>query len=83
MKNYFSMKSIRVHIVLSFLLMPLLSGAQSTFTVDVQASSISVVPPTHSGAMAVWNGKWIFLGGRIDGIHIMQDNQAFPDYGQQ
>ena len=55
--------------------------AQQPFAVYLQPSSINV-PATHSGAFADWNGKWIFIGGRIDGLHIMQAMQAFPTYGR-
>lgn len=67
---------------LLLLLIPVLSEAQQVFSVAVQPSVITAVPPVHSGAMAVVNGKWIFMGGRIDGLHIMQSNQAFPSYGR-
>jgi hypothetical protein len=65
----------------------LLTGAQTAFcqqafTVHVLPSVISAVPPVHSGALAIRNGKWIFIGGRIDGMHIMQANMAFPGFGK-
>ncbi len=56
--------------------------SQQNFTVHLLPSAITSVPPVHSGAVANRNGKWIFLGGRIDGMHIMQANQAFPDYSR-
>ena len=56
--------------------------AQEAFTVHVLPSTITAVPATHSGAFASYNGKWIFIGGRIDGMHLMQIGQAFPTYGR-
>lgn len=55
---------------------------QQNFNVHIQPSSITNAPAIHSGAFASHNGKWIFIGGRIDGLHIMQANQAFPFYGR-
>ncbi len=57
-------------------------NAQQNFDIHIQPSSITSAPAIHSGAFAVHNGKWIFLGGRIDGLHIMQANQAFGTYGR-
>jgi hypothetical protein len=56
--------------------------AQQSFDIHIQPSTITSAPKIHSGAFAVHNGKWIFLGGRIDGLHIMQANQAFPTFGR-
>lgn len=53
------------------------SFSQEPFTVHVVPSAITATPAVHSGAFASWNGKWIFVGGRRDGMHIMQANQAF------
>ncbi len=52
--------------------------SQEAFTVHIVPSTITAVPAVHSGAFAIRNGKWIFIGGRIDGLHIMQSNMAFP-----
>ena len=57
-------------------------NAQQNFDIHILPSSITNAPAIHSGAFAVHNGKWIFLGGRIDGLHIMQANQAFGTYGR-
>ncbi|MBP9924257.1 MAG: hypothetical protein KBF92_10535, partial [Bacteroidia bacterium] len=57
-------------------------NAQQNFDIHIQPSSITSAPAIHSGAFAVHGGKWIFLGGRIDGLHIMQANQAFGTYGR-
>src|SRR5205085_10716618 len=53
-------------------------NAQQAFTVHVVPSSISSAPAVHSGAFALRDGKWIFIGGRLDGIHSMQGGSAFP-----
>ena len=58
------------------------STGQQSFSLSIAPSVISSSPALHSGAFAVHNGKWIFLGGRIDGLHIMQSNQAFPAHSR-
>ncbi len=51
--------------------------AQEQFTVSVSPSVMTAVPALHSGAFAEWNGKWIFIGGRIDGLHDFQAGLGF------
>lgn len=68
--------------VISFFTFINFANAQQGFTVHVLPSTITAAPAIHSGAFAEWNNKWIFIGGRIDGLHIMQANQAFPTYGR-
>ena len=65
-----------------FLLIPYFGFSQQAFTVHVVPSAITAVPGIHSGAFANHSGKWIFIGGRIDGIHTMQANMAFPTSGR-
>ena len=58
--------------------LPFLSFSQQAFTVHVVPSSITAAPAAHSGAFALRDGQWFFIGGRSDGMHIMQASQAFP-----
>ena len=39
------------------------------------------IPKVHSGAFAKWNGKWIFIGGRSNGLHGFLPPFAFPQSG--
>ncbi|CAN5651516.1 hypothetical protein BH11BAC1_BH11BAC1_01390 [soil metagenome] len=57
-----------------------LSFAQQPFSVSVMQSPITTVPAIHSCAYAAWNGKWIFIGGRRDGLHIFQAGMGFSKY---
>jgi hypothetical protein len=66
---------ISVYVLIHF---SLSSNGQQAYSLSISPSSITSSPALHSGAFAVHSGKWIFLGGRIDGLHIMQSNQAFP-----
>lgn len=54
--------------------------AQSTFDYQVQLNPISLpnFPGIHSYAYAQHEGKWIIIGGRVDGIHARQPFNAFP-----
>ena len=63
------------------LLMFLIPQAQSSFPFDVVLTPINVtgLPGLHSYAFAQHNGKWLFIGGRKDGIHARQPFNAFPE----
>ena len=56
------------------------TNGQEAFTIQISPSALTSVPAVHSGAIATHQDRWIFLGGRRDGMHIMQGNQAFPEY---
>jgi hypothetical protein len=68
----------------TFLFLCLLSmattWAQNTFDYSLQLTPISVpnLPGLHSYSFAQHNGKWLFIGGRKDGIHARQPFNAFP-----
>ncbi len=52
--------------------------AQTDFVVEVDTFSLTVPPAVHSGAFAQWNNKWIFIGGRKNGLHGFLPPFAFP-----
>jgi hypothetical protein len=54
--------------------------SQSTFDYQVQLNPITIpnFPGIHSFAFAQHNGKWLIIGGRIDGIHARQPFNSFP-----
>jgi len=54
--------------------------SQSTFDYQVQLNPITIsnFPGIHSYAFAQHQGKWLILGGRVDGIHARQPFNAFP-----
>ncbi len=56
------------------------SIAQQPFSVSLTPSVISAIPAIHSNVFAEWNGKWIFLGGRRDGLHNFQGGMGFQKY---
>jgi hypothetical protein len=65
-----------------FLLLLISNSAfsQATFDYQLQLSPITVsgLPGLHSFAYAQYNGKWVLIGGRTDGIHARQPFNAFP-----
>lgn len=54
--------------------------SQNTFDYQVQLNPITIpnFPGIHSYAFAQHNGKWLIIGGRIDGIHARQPFNSFP-----
>lgn len=68
----------------ALLLMTLLvmsSHAQDSFLYRVELEPVVVpnLPGMHSFAYAQHDGKWLILGGRLDGIHARQPFNAFPE----
>ena len=57
------------------------SWSQSTFPYQVELTPITIpnLPGFHSFASAQHNGKWLIIGGRLDGLHARQPFNAFPD----
>ncbi len=50
------------------------------FTVTVSdTASLSAMPAIHSYAYGTWNGKWIFIGGRTNGLHGFTPPSGFPN----
>ena len=54
------------------------SFAQSGFSVELTEISVPNYPAIHSGAHAEFNGKWLFIGGRTNGLHGFHTNDGFP-----
>jgi len=53
--------------------------AQENFSVQINpVTNMQNIPRIHSGAFAQWNGKWIFIGGRNNGLHGFLPPLAFP-----
>lgn len=56
------------------------AGAQDSFNYIPQLEPVIIkgLPGIHSYAYAQHDGKWLIIGGRIDGIHARQPFNAFP-----
>ena len=66
--------------ILTALLFPFFVQAQVSFPFDIELVPVTVpgLPGLHSYAYGQHNGKWVVIGGRIDGIHARQPFNAFP-----
>lgn len=67
-------------VFLMMLLYATLSFSQATFDYQIQINPITITnfPGIHSYAFAQHNGKWLIIGGRVDGLHARQPFNAFP-----
>lgn len=57
----------------------LLAQADFPYQVLIELTVIEGLPGLHSFAHATYDGKWLLLGGRTDGIHAHQPWAAFPE----
>jgi len=48
------------------------------FSVTLEPLIISDLPGLHSYAVAQHDGKWLVIGGRLDGMHARQPFNSFP-----
>lgn len=68
-----------VYLVAAVFLLVFKSGfAQDSFTVQITPRTINNAPNVHSFSWGkTSNGKWVILGGRIDGLHQRQPFASF------
>jgi hypothetical protein len=72
------------NVLLLLILMCLTGGdifAQQVFDVTITPVSIAGAPAIHSFAFGQYNGKWIFIGGRRNGLHGFEPPFGFPANG--
>ena len=81
MLNNRNIAAMKYNIISSFLLTLFLVGcntAQEQFTVQIEPLAISEAPGVQSYSWGkTTDGKWLVLGGRIDGLHKMRPFEAF------
>src|ERR1043165_191097 len=63
------------------LLLSLTTYSQQLFTLRLEPSTLTSTPAVHSGAFGEYNGKWVFIGGRKNGLHGFQPPFGFPNNG--
>ena len=51
--------------------------AQVPFEIEIVQKTIPNAPALHSFAKAQYNGKWLLIGGRLDGLHMRRPFEAF------
>lgn len=56
-------------------------SAQDSFQYHIELEPVVIpnMPGIHSFAQAQHNGKWLIIGGRLDGVHARQPFNAFPE----
>lgn len=56
------------------------SFAQDSFDYQLEVSPVEIqgLPGIHSYAFAQHDGKWLVIGGRLDGLHARQPFNTFP-----
>ncbi len=71
---------MRKFFLLSLSIITFYSFSQSTFNYQIELNPIQIqnFPGIHSYVFAQHSGKWLIIGGRIDGIHARQPFNAFP-----
>ncbi len=52
------------------------------FTIRLEQMEINNLPALQSYAYATWQGKWLLVGGRKDGLHRRQPWATFDEEGQ-
>ena len=57
---------------------PIIDSGQVPFRVKLTPVSIPNAPGLQSAAVAQANGKWLFIGGRTNGLHNFGPGQDFP-----
>ncbi|MCL7761874.1 T9SS type A sorting domain-containing protein [Polaribacter sp. Z014] len=70
---------MKKHVVLAFSVLVFFNlFAQDQFTVQIEPLTIIDAPSVHSFSWGkTSDGKWIVIGGRIDGLHQRQPNTTF------
>lgn len=68
--------------VFYFLAGTMQARAQGNFSIHIQQVSMPNMPKVQSGAWGRHNGKWVFIGGRVNGLHGFHPPLAFPSDGK-
>ncbi|MBX7044097.1 MAG: hypothetical protein K1X85_14465 [Ignavibacteria bacterium] len=53
-------------------------SSEVPYSIEIQRADISGAPRIHSFAFAQSGGKWLFIGGRINGMHGFTTSTSFP-----
>ena len=55
--------------------------SQTAFDIQVLEETLPNLPPIHSGVSFRYQGYWVFIGGRTNGLHGFQTGSGFPAQG--
>lgn len=72
------LKSILVVFIFQSSFYNLMGQSSFNFELSLVPVNITNLPGLHSYAHAQHNGKWLIIGGRLDGIHPRQPFNSFP-----
>lgn len=62
---------------------PVIKNASQPFEVTIGTTNILIPDGIHSGAVGIHKNKWLFICGRINGLHgFANDNNNFPPQTQ-
>lgn len=61
---------------------PIFPPDEVPFTLQIKQANFSLPNGLHSGAEAIYNGKWVLLAGRTNGLHGFNDTGNFPPSAQ-
>ncbi len=59
-------------------LSPVLSNSAVPFHISIQQADFSLPVGFHSGLVGVYKGLWVFIAGRINGLHGFGSSNNFP-----
>lgn len=71
---------MKTYILSLLLLISQINFAQNEFNYSLELNPITIngLPGLHSFAFGQSDGKWLIIGGRLDGLHARQPFNAFP-----
>lgn len=72
------MKTFLQGLMCLFLLSGFARSQSEPYTIELEQVNLPGSPAIHSFAFAQSNGKWLFIGGRINGLHGFDAGTAFP-----
>jgi hypothetical protein len=55
--------------------------SQTAFDIQVLEETLPNLPPIHSGVSIRYQGYWVYIGGRTNGLHGFQTGSGFPSLG--
>lgn len=72
------MKQIFKILILLCIFFAKVNAQTEPYAIEVERINMPGTPSIHSFAFAEANGKWLFIGGRINGLHGFNPSDAFP-----
>jgi len=62
---------------------PIIVDGKLPFDIKIHTSDLQLQDGIHSGSVALWDGKWLLIGGRTNGLHgFANGNDNFPPQKQ-